>query len=132
MSEQPPPDACVTMRSTRPLTGGPFSQSFHEAAELVGRRWTGAILFALAHGTHRFSELKRTVPGLSARMLTERLRELESAGLITRVPNDGGSRSQYVLTPKGDDLRPVLMALNRWAVHWADGSTSDLGEPPSI
>ena len=113
------------MRSTRPLTGGPFSQSFHEAAELVGRRWTGAILFALAHGTHRFSELKRTVPGLSARMLTERLRELESAGLIARVPNDGGSRSHYVLTAKGDDLRPVLKALNRWAVRWADAPTED-------
>ena len=48
----------------------------------------------------------------SARTLTERLRELESAGLIARVPNEGGARSRYVLAAKGDDLRPVLMALN--------------------
>ena len=115
----------MTPRAERPPTGGPFSQAFHEAAELVGRRWTGAILYALAHGTHRFSELKRTVPGLSARMLTERLRELESAGLIARVANEGGARSHYVLTAKGDELRPVLIALNRWAVRWTNVEPSN-------
>jgi DNA-binding HxlR family transcriptional regulator len=121
MADRPPVDPCASQPSGRPPVGGPFSQSFHEAAELVGRRWTGAILYALAHGIHRFSELKRTVPGLSARMLTERLRELESAGLITREPGTGRARSHYVLTAKGDDLRPVLMALNRWAQRWSDG-----------
>ncbi len=64
--------------------------------------------------------MKRTVPGLSARMLTERLRELESAGLIARTPDESGVRLHYVLTTKGDELRPVLMALNRWAVRWAN------------
>jgi DNA-binding HxlR family transcriptional regulator len=86
----------------------------------VGRRWTGAILFALAHGMHRFSELEAAIPGLSARLLTERLRELEGADIVEREPQDGGTRWSYRLTEKGDALRPVMMALNRWAVDWSD------------
>jgi DNA-binding HxlR family transcriptional regulator len=100
-------------------TEGPFSPLFHDAAELVGRRWTGAILYALAHGLHRFSEIEAAIPGVSARMLTERLRELEEVGVLERVAQGGGSRRTYELTEKGDALRPVLMALNRWAVTWA-------------
>ena len=86
----------------------------------MGRRWTGAILFALAHGIHRFSDLEAVIPGLSARLLTERLRELERAGIVEREVRAGGARWSYRLTPKGDALRPVLMALNRWAVDWSD------------
>jgi len=104
----------------RARTEGPFSAVFHEAAELVGRRWTGAILFALAHGIHRFSDLEATIPGLSARLLTERLRELERMNIVERAIRDGGIRWSYRLTAKGDALRPVLMALNRWAVDWSD------------
>ena len=100
-------------------TEGPFSPVFHEAAELVGRRWTGAILYGLAHGLHRFSDLEEAIPGLSARLLTERLRELEAAGVVERVAQPTGPRRSYQLTAKGDALRPVLMALNRWAVDWS-------------
>ncbi len=103
---------------------GPFSPRFHAAAEVVGRRWTGAILFALHHGLDRFTDIKEAVPGLSARMLTERLRQLEEEGIIERhtAATTGGHR--YGLTPKGDDLRPVLIALNRWALRW-DGPGAD-------
>jgi DNA-binding HxlR family transcriptional regulator len=104
----------------RAWTEGPFSPLFHKAAELVGRRWTGAILFALAHGTHRFSDLEASIPGLSARLLTERLRELERADIVERELRDGGTRWSYQLTAKGDALRPVMMALNRWAVDWSE------------
>lgn len=104
----------------RARTEGPFSAVFHDAAELVGRRWTGAILFALAHGIHRFSDLERTIPGLSARLLTERLRELERVNIVERDVQDGGTRSLYRLTAKGDALRPVLIALNHWAVDWSN------------
>ncbi|MGP0107371.1 MAG: winged helix-turn-helix transcriptional regulator [Acidimicrobiales bacterium] len=100
-------------------TEGPFSVVFHEAAELVGRRWTGAILFALAHGIDRFSELENAIPGLSARLLTERLRELEDVDVVKRVRQESGTRWSYRLTTKGDALRPVLIALNHWAVAWS-------------
>lgn len=103
----------------RAWTEGPFSPLFHEAAELVGRRWTAAVLYALAHGLHRFSEIEAAIPGVSARLLTERLRELEAAGIVARVRRESGRRFSYALTDKGDALRPVLMALNRWAVEWS-------------
>jgi DNA-binding HxlR family transcriptional regulator len=105
--------------SRRARIDGPFSPLFHEASELVGRRWTGAILYALTHGLHRFSEIEAAIPGVSARLLTERLRQLEDAGVVVRVPVGSGSRSVYELTDKGHALRPVLMALNDWAVAWS-------------
>lgn len=114
------PNQPVANIPERARTEGPFSAVFHEAAELVGRRWTGAILFALAHGIHRFSDLEVTIPGLSARLLTERLRELERVNIVERDVQDGGIRWSYRLTAKGDALRPVLIALNHWAVDWSD------------
>ena len=102
---------------------GPFSPRFHHAAEVVGRRWTGAILFALHHGLDRFTDIKEAVPGLSARLLTERLRQLEAEGIVERHAGPPGT-PRYSLTPKGDDLRPVLIALNRWALRW-DGTGAD-------
>jgi len=105
---------------------GPFSELFHAAAELVGRRWTGAILYALAHGLTRFSELRDAIPGLSARLLTGRLRELEEAGVVRRERRPGSKRLEYRLTDRGDALRPVLMALNEWAVDWAEAPSQEL------
>jgi DNA-binding HxlR family transcriptional regulator len=119
----------------RARTEGPFSAVFHEAAELVGRRWTGAILYALAHGLHRFSELHDAIPGVSARVLTERLRELEDAGVVERVSQGTSSRRSYQLTDKGDALRPVLIALNHWAVDWASSpgdQTRDVSQPVKL
>jgi DNA-binding HxlR family transcriptional regulator len=113
-----PSEAPVADIPVHAWTKGPFSPLFHKAAELVGRRWTGAVLFALAHGLNRFSELEAAIPGVSARLLTERLRELEVAGVVERVPRGSGARRSYQLTEKGDALRPVLMALNDWAVAW--------------
>ena len=103
---------------------GPFSARFHHAADVVGRRWTGAILFALHHGLDRFTDIKEAVPGLSARMLTERLRQLEGEGIVERHAGVIAGGNRYRLTPKGDDLRPVLIALNRWALRW-DGTRAD-------
>jgi DNA-binding HxlR family transcriptional regulator len=99
---------------------GPFSARFHAAAEIIGRRWTGAILFALHHGLDRFTDLKEAIPGLSARLLTERLRELEADGIVSRTVETGAGVPRYRLTEKGDELRPVLIALNRWANHWGE------------
>ena len=111
-------------------TEGPFSPLFHEAAELVGRRWTAAVLYALSHGLHRFSEIEAAIPGLSARLLTERLRELEEVGVVQRVAQGSSPRRTYELTAKGDALRPVLMALNHWAVTWSSPLGDEIRAAP--
>jgi DNA-binding HxlR family transcriptional regulator len=89
-----------------------FCPRFHQAAELVGRRWTGAVIRALIHDVCRFSDLLQTIPGISARMLSERLKELESEGVLRK------SEAGYQLTEKGRALVPVVEALTTWAEDW--------------
>ena len=85
---------------------------YHRAVELVGKRWTGAILLVLMDGPLRFSEIKHLVPDLSDRLLSERLKELESEGIVERRCQAAGSaRVQYALTPKGRALEPAVRAL---------------------
>ena len=92
---------------------------FHRAVELIGRRWTGAIIRVLLPGPKRFNELLAAVPGISDRLLTERLRELEAAEIIRReVQPESPVRVQYELTCRGIELREPLDALGRWAERW--------------
>jgi DNA-binding HxlR family transcriptional regulator len=92
---------------------------FHAAIELIGRRWAGAILWALAERPHYFAELTSSVPGLSDRLLSRRLRELEAAGLVERSVHDGTpARVSYALTEKGRALGPALSELKDWARRW--------------
>jgi DNA-binding HxlR family transcriptional regulator len=104
----------------RPLIDEAFCPQFHEAAELVGRRWTGAIIRALLYDhACRFGDLAGTIPGLSGRMLSERLKELESAGVVSRkVYAETPIRIEYELTAKGRALVPVVRALTTWAEEW--------------
>src|SRR4051812_23798036 len=96
-----------------------FCPRFHHAVELIGRRWSGAILNAMMPGPQCFNELLGVVPGLSDRLLTERLRELEAEGLIHRHVMPGPPvRVSYELTESGRDLEPVVRALTRWAERW--------------
>lgn len=105
--------------SAAKLGPGPFSERFLRASELVGKRWTGAIIYAVFNGRTRFVDIAATVPGLSDRLLTERLKELTEAGILERHRTDGApSRPVYRLTRKGLDLRDVLIALHRWAERW--------------
>src|SRR5262245_57221798 len=93
-----------------------FCPAYHRAVELIGRRWTGAILRALLTDICRFNELAAAVPGLSDRMLAERLRELESEGLVVRkVVPTSPVRVEYSLTDKGRALESVVRALAGWA-----------------
>jgi DNA-binding HxlR family transcriptional regulator len=92
---------------------------FHAAIELIGKRWTGAIISALTEGPLRFGELARAVPGLSDRLLSQRLRELEDEGLVEREVEAGTPvRVTYSLTEKGAELRPAIGELKQWAKRW--------------
>src|SRR3954470_10804555 len=91
---------------------------FHGAVELIGRRWAGAILYALTDGPLHFAELKESVPGMSDRLLSCRLKELEKAGLVQReVQPETGVRVTYELPDKGHPLEPVMAELRDWARH---------------
>src|SRR5215813_13709701 len=96
-----------------------FCPRFHHAVELIGRRWSGAILNAMLPGPQCFNELLAIVPGLSDRLLTERLRELESEGLVRRNVLPGPPvRVSYEMTNAGKDLEPVIRSLRQWADRW--------------
>src|SRR4029077_19990322 len=90
-----------------------FCPYYHHAVELIGRRWTGAILRALLAGIQRFSDVASAIPGLSDRMLSERLRELEAEGIVKRlVRAEKPVRVEYLLTQKGRALGAVVEALS--------------------
>jgi DNA-binding HxlR family transcriptional regulator len=90
------------------------------AFELLGRKWTGLIVHELLSGDRCFSELARSVPSLSARMLALRMRELEAAGILVRSVSPGPPlRVSYSLTEKGRALKPVLGGLAAWARKWS-------------
>lgn len=92
---------------------------FHAAIELIGKRWTGAIVSALSDGPLRFAEVARAVSGLSDRLLSQRLRELEQEGLVKREVEAGTPvRVTYSLTDKGADLGPAIGELKTWARRW--------------
>ncbi len=92
---------------------------YHEAVELVGRRWTGAILRVLMDGPLRFSEIAQSVPELSDRLLSERMKELEARGMVARTVISGPPlRVEYSLSKMGRELEPALSELERWANRW--------------
>ena len=89
---------------------------FHAAVELIGRRWAGAILYKLIDGPLYFRELLVAVPGLSDRLLSQRLRELEAEGLVERSVHEGPpARVSYCLSPSGEELVPALHEIHAWA-----------------
>ena len=92
---------------------------YHQAIELIGKKWTGAIIHLLMEGPRRFSELLEAVPGLHDRLLSERLKELEHEGVVKRVVYpETPVRIEYELTPRGLDLEKVVAEVQRWADRW--------------
>ncbi len=93
--------------------------SFHKAIELVGRRWTGAIVFLLLKSRCRFATLRDAIPDITDRMLSDRLRELEAEGIVDRtVVPETPVRVEYALTPKGRALVKAFDAISDWAHDW--------------
>jgi DNA-binding HxlR family transcriptional regulator len=93
---------------------------YHRAVELIGKRWTGAIVLVLLdNGRLHFSSIRQLVPELSDRLLSERLKELEAEGVVERRVIDGAPvRVEYSLTEKGRALEPAVRALKRWGREW--------------
>ena len=98
-----------------------FCPRFQYAIELIGRRWVGAVLRVLVAGPARFNELLAAVPNLSDRLLTERLRELEREGLVTRtVSADRPIRVTYSLTECGRSLSEIICTIGTWSERWVE------------
>jgi DNA-binding HxlR family transcriptional regulator len=94
-----------------------YSCAVELAVDVIGGRWRTVILSHLKEGVHRYGELRRLTPGVSEKMLTQRLRELEADGLVVR--RDMGTNPphvEYDLTEEGRSLIPVLQALYDWGV----------------
>ena len=92
----------------------------HDAIELIGKRWTGAIIVVLLEGgAMRFSEIAQSIPQLSDRLLSERMKELEARGLVERrVAAGSPARVEYELTEAGKELAPPLQELKAWSHRW--------------
>lgn len=94
---------------------------YHQAVELIGKRWTGAIVSILMRGPVRFNVLVSAVPGMSERLCADRLRELEAAGLVSRRVLPGPPVGvEYALTEAGQDLNEAIEALGKWAHRWLE------------
>ena len=92
---------------------------FHRAVELIGGRWTGAIIQTLLQGKTRYAAIKTAIPDITDRMLSERLRSLEAEDLVTRwVIADSPVRVEYELTEKGRSLESALHDISAWANRW--------------
>src|SRR5688572_18385550 len=100
----------------------PVCNRFHQAVELIGGRWTGAIIQALLRGKSRYAALKAAIPDITDRMLSERLRFLEAEGLVSRhVLPESPVRVEYELTDKGRSLESALTEIGNWATRWIPG-----------
>ena len=90
-----------------------------KAAEVVAERWTFLVIRELLLGSRRFNELKRGVPLMSPSLLSQRLKELERAGIVSRVSARSAKNIQYELTEAGEQLRPIVENLGVWGLRWA-------------
>jgi DNA-binding HxlR family transcriptional regulator len=103
---------------------------FHKAVELIGRRWSGAIIQILRQRSSRYAELRAAIPDITDRMLSERLRELEDEAIVARtVIPDTPVRVEYSLTSKGRALAPALDAIGHWAERWVEAGPADAAAP---
>jgi len=102
---------------------------YHRAVELIGRRWTGAIVNVLLQGRRRFNEIADCIPDISDRMLVERLRELEAEAILVRiVVAETPVRVEYELTQKGRALEGAVRAIGDWAERWVTVDEADVAK----
>lgn len=106
-----------------PFPDSAYCPAFQATLELLGRRWTAAVMRALFVGPLRFNEAGRVIPGISHRLLTERLAELQAAGLVERC--ESGSGQVYQLTEQGRDLQGIFEAVEAWNRRWLAATGGD-------
>jgi DNA-binding HxlR family transcriptional regulator len=111
-------------------------RSYQAVLEFIGRRWVGAVLLAGSQGARRFSQYRALVPGISDRLLSQRLKELETYGLVQRevIPTTP-VQIRYLPSPIGDDLIAALQPLIAWSANrrgttgaLPPGAPADAGE----
>ncbi len=90
---------------------------YQRAAEVIGRRWSAAVIRVTLEGPARFTHIQERVDGLSARLLSERLKELEAAGIMERIRRPDGA-AEYRLTQKGLALARVVAEIEAWVAAW--------------
>lgn len=106
---------------------------FHKAVELIGRRWSGAIIQMLLRGPSRYAELRSAIPDITDRMLSERLRELEDEKIVARtVIPETPVRVEYSLTTKGRALAPALDAIGHWAEKWVEAGEASTAKATPV
>jgi len=106
---------------------------FHRASELIGRRWTGAIIFCLLKSKCRFATLRDAIPEITDRMLSDRLQELEQEGIVERtVIPDIPVRVEYALTRKGRALGTAVDAIAEWARRWTEPDGVESRRPARV
>lgn len=89
--------------------------------QLIGNKWKLLILRNLLVGTQRFGELRKTIPGISQKVLTENLRSMEQDGIILRtVYAEVPPRVEYKLSELGDTMRPIITAMEVWGLSYQD------------
>ena len=104
---------------------------FHKAVELIGGRWTGAVIQVLLRGPTRYASIRSAIPEISDRMLSDRLRVLEAEGLVERrVVPETPVRVEYQLTEKGRTLDKALGAIGSWAERWIEPSEPSAPSSP--
>jgi len=102
-----------------------YQCSMELTLDLIGGKWKALILWHLGESTLRFSELKRTLPKITQKMLTQQLRELEASGLVTRfIYTQIPPKVEYSLTPAGRSLLPILETLCQWGLNYANAPQS--------
>jgi DNA-binding HxlR family transcriptional regulator len=112
-----------------PASVSPVCSRFHRAIELIGSRWTGAILQTLLQGKTRYAAIRGAIPDITDRMLSERLRSLEGEKLVLRVVTpESPVRVEYELTPKGRELQNALREIGSWAERWIPLESGEINE----
>jgi len=103
------------MESTLMTNYGQFC-TVARGSEILGERWTPLVVRELLCGSTHFNEIRRGVPRISATLLAQRLKKLEDVGVLHRVHSD--NNVEYLLTPAGEELRPIILAVGHWGARW--------------
>ena len=97
--------------------------------DLFGDKWTLLVVRDLVLGRSRFKDFVNSPEGIPTNILTDRLERLQRGGIVEQVPAvEGGKRMAYVLTEKGESLRPILKMLRDWGLKWEEGTQALLTE----